>query len=471
MYRHTISTLLLVAAGVLTFAGCAENVKEYMRFGGWADAGRTKPAQGIISGNPARDGSAYAASEEVLSEHDWKQLEKIAPRPVWERIHKLRKLFAKDEPKDGEEAGYGPKPSEIKPATDVRTMKLPDGRVRLFYTLKHFGGATVRSQRDGGTDRMSIHLTAADLKPAVSILQEHLGKNGTVRALPTENKLVITCPETEKDGVLQVLAGIDSPARQVEITARIFEVSHDFDFQYGARTILEHLASTEEQSLTSTFNTKAFLDAAQSTGPGAGFQGAVFTVMKVFEEAGVSLEASFEALVNTGLVKMVSSPRMTVRAGKTGYVLAGQELPIQSGKISNDKLVSQKVSYKPVGVQLYITPKNIGNNDVDLHVVTIVSAISGFAPLAGIGEQEGSTSVINPILDVREAETEVGVKEGDTLVIGGLRVIRTVTRERKMPGLGDIEGVEWLFKNHRTQNRINDLYFFVTPRIVGRNRD
>jgi hypothetical protein len=470
MCRHIINTLLLAAVGAL-LAGCTQSAAEYITFSGWSDAGKTKPAQGIISGNPRRDGSAYAASEEVLSEHDWKQLEKIAPRPIWEKIHSLKDILTdKDDPKAGEEDGYGPKDDEITPVTGVRTMKLPDGRIRMFYTLKHYGGAYVRSRRDGGTDRMKIQLSPADLKPAVGILQEHLGKKGTVRALPTENKLVITCPAEEREGVLQVLSGIDSPARQVEITARIFEVSHDFDFQYGARTILEHLASTEEQSLTSTFNTKAFLEASQSTGPGTGFQGAVFTLMKVFEDAGVTLEASFEALVNTGLVKMVSSPRMTVRAGKTGYVLAGQELPIQSGKVSNDKLVSQKVSYKPVGVQLYITPKNIGPDEVDLHVVTIVSAISGFAPLAGIGEQEGSTSVINPILDVREAETEVGVKQGDTLVLGGLRVIRTVTRERKLPGLGDIEGVEWLFKNHRTQNRINDLYFFVTPRIVPRGR-
>jgi type II secretory pathway component GspD/PulD (secretin) len=464
--------MLLVAVAAILCAGCTESAEQYTRFGGWSSGGRDKPAQGIISGNPGRDGSAYAASEEVLSEHDWKQLEKIAPRPIWEKIHRLRRLFAEDRPKDGEEAGYGPKTEEeLKPVQGVRTMKLPDGRIRMFYTLKHYGGASINSRRDGGTDRMSIQLRPADLKPAVSVLQEHLGKKGTVRALPTENKLVITCPAEEKDGVLQVLSGIDSPARQVEITARIFEVSHDFDFQYGARTILEHLASTEEQSLTSTFNTKAFLEASQSADPGTGFQGAVFTLMKVFEDAGVTLEASFEALVDTGLVKMVSSPRMTVRAGKTGYVLAGQELPIQSGKISNDKLVSQKVTYKPVGVQLYITPKNIGPDGVDLHVVTIVSAISGFAPLAGIGEREGSTSVINPILDVREAETEVGVKQGDTLVLGGLRVIRTVTRERKLPGLGDIEGMEWLFKNHRTQNRINDLYFFVTPRIVGHSKD
>ncbi|MFP4106986.1 MAG: type II secretion system protein GspD [Phycisphaerae bacterium] len=463
MYRSIAVTL-----GLALLVGCNESVVEYTKFGGWADK---KPKRMVVSGNPNRDGSAYAASEQVLSEHDWKQLEKIAPRPIWERINELRTLMnADDGPKAGEEHGYGQVKQDLTPVDDVRTMKLADGRVRIFYTLKHYGGASVRATRDGGTDRMKIHLSAADIKPAVALVQEHLGNEGNVRALPSENTLVVTCAEEAKDQVLQVLAGIDSPAKQVEITARIFEVSHDFDFQYGARTILEHVGDTGEQSLTSTFNTKAFLDAVDAGGPGDyGFQGAVFSLMKTFEKAGVSLDASFEALASSGLVKVVASPRMTVRAGKTGYVLAGQELPIQSGKIANDKLVSQKVSYKPVGVQLYITPKNIGSNGVDLHVVTIVSAVSGFAPLPTMGGEEGSTSVINPILDVREAETEVGVDDGDTLVIGGLRMIRTVTREKKLPGLGDTKLLQWLFKNHRSQNKINDLYFFVTPKIVGRH--
>jgi type II secretory pathway component GspD/PulD (secretin) len=47
-----------------------------------------------------------------------------------------------------------------------------------------------------------------------------------------------------------------------------------------------------------------------------------------------------------------------------------------------------------------------------------------------------------------------------------LRMIRTTTRESKVPGLGDIPGLGWLFKNHRSQKQQTDLYFFVTPTLL-----
>ena len=54
----------------------------------------------------------------------------------------------------------------------------------------------------------------------------------------------------------------------------------------------------------------------------------------------------------------------------------------------------------------------------------------------------------------------------NTLVFGGLRMIRTTSRESKLPGLGDIPLLGNLFKNHRSQKQQTDLYFFVTPQLL-----
>ena len=64
------------------------------------------------------------------------------------------------------------------------------------------------------------------------------------------------------------------------------------------------------------------------------------------------------------------------------------------------------------------------------------------------------------------SETFVTVPNESTLVIGGLRMVRTISRERKTPGLGDLTGLGWFFKSHRSQNHVSDLYFFVTPRLI-----
>ncbi len=405
-----------------------------------------------------------------MNESDWRTLEKIAPRPMWERISRLKRHFMSRDPNftGSKKLAHG---IEKRPRPKVRSIPVvdrPDGRIQMVYRLRNYGGATVQSRYDGGTARRDIKVQQAELGPLVKVISEQLAGQGSVSALPSENALVITCEKAMRQPVLQLLADLDGYCRQVEITARVFEISHDFDFQYGARALIEHISSDNSQNLISNFSTQGFLESvgtAAASG-GTGFQGSILRLVQTFADAGITIDATFEALADMGLIKVVATPRMTVAAGKTGYVLAGQELPIQSAKISNDKLVTEKTTYKPVGVQLYITPQAIGDQDVKIHVATTVSAVSGFGPTRKVRGAQSAEPLVNPIIDTREAETVVAVPDGHTLVMGGLRMVRTVTRERKVPGLGDIQGVEWLFKNHRSQNSVNDLYFFITPRIL-----
>jgi pilus assembly protein CpaC len=187
--------------------------------------------------------------------------------------------------------------------------------------------------------------------------------------------------------------------------------------------------------------------------------------MQASHAAGMSFEASFQLLAQAGLITIVSSPRMTVAVGQTGYLLAGQEIPIQTSNIVSGVL-QMTTSYKPVGVQLFITPAAVGNKKIKLHTISVVSSVSGFTPLASITGQGLSQPVLNPVIDSREAETQVTVEDGNTLVISGLRMVKTMTREDKVPGLGDIPILGWLFKSQRSQQQSTDLYFFVTPTML-----
>ena len=467
------ATLLWAFACALVIGGCTESVGQSAKLGEW-----TWPADKpvVLSGSPQRDAAAYAESEEQLTEADWQILEKIAPRPIWERIERARRrpgaLEGKPAPPSRPAQGPDRPAPEDKPArsdkSNVTVDSLPGNRVRILYELQHYGGVMVTSAADSGTSRRTIMLTPADLKPLENLVGKQLTGEGSVVALPTENKLVITCPAAEKDHVISLLDNVDKPSRQAEITARIFEISHDFDFQFGAHMLIKHISSDNQQALASAFSPKAFVGSI--TNPVNGQvpdPGSALRLLQVFGNSGLTLDATFQALVDTGLVRVVSCPRMTVSAGQTAYMLAGQEMPIQSAKISNNNLVSESITYKPIGVQLYITPQIIGESDIKLHVMTVVSAVSGFAPLPKMGTETASAGLTNPIIDSREAETYVTVTDGSTLVIGGLRMVRTVTREAKIPGLGDLQVFEWLFKSHRSQKMVNDLYFFVTPKITG----
>jgi hypothetical protein len=382
---------LLTGACLLALSGCSESILEYTKLGAWS----TSPKEPIVfSGNPSRDAAAYGATTEVLTDYDWQILEKLAPRPIWERLAAVRAMLEARQPAP---APPQPKPDLLgdgmKLALDVPTTKLPDGKIQMFYRLRHYGGASVVAAPAQGMTRRAITVKPADLTALVTLVTAQLGGKGTVVPLPTENTLVITCDPAVKQQVLTLLAGIDVPPRQVEITAKIFEVKHDLDFQIGAKTLLEHMASSNEQSILGTFNPVDFLE---SIGTSAGFQGGILRVLQVFESAGLKIDTTIQMLVDTGLIKMVASPRMAVTAGKTAYMHAGEELPIQSARIASDTLLTEKTTYRPIGVQLHITPQVVGPDGVKLHVVTAVTVVAGFGNRSSMTQKEAGWSTPSP---------------------------------------------------------------------------
>jgi type II secretory pathway component GspD/PulD (secretin) len=420
----------------------------------------------VISSRSESDAAAFSQASEQLTQADWEELEKLGPRPIWERIESLY-------PHRRSLKHVAPSPT-TRPILTVSTIDesqlpvqvidLPDNKVRLIWTLQNYGGPAVKAGRDQATNFRTVQLALPDLTPLVAVLTQAInGTGGTVCPLPEDNAMIVTCTKPMKPMVLTLLNDLDRPPRQVEITAKIFEVSHDFDFQQGTELVLNRLASSGSQTLISTFSAKRFLEALNGTAP-TPVQGSVLHLMQAFQSAGISLDVSFQLLEEAGLIQVVSEPRMTVAVGQTGYLQAGQEIPIQSTNIANNAVVTLATTYKPIGVQLYITPETASAQRVKLHTISVVSAIDGFTDLPlMVG---GNNPVQNPIINSREAETAVTVDEGSTLVISGLRMIRTTTREDKIPGLGDVPVLGWLFKNHRSQQKQTDLYFFITPTLL-----
>lgn len=424
----------------------------------------------VLSGSPNRDTSAYRASENSLGGVGWKNLEEHGPKPTsYDQIPNPEKHR---EAREGDlNVVSHPAAPTTRPVLDesdlpIQQVDLPDGKIRIIWTLRNYGGNTVTSAWDNGVTRRKITLTAPDLAPLVTAITQQITPGGTVAPLATANQLVITCEKAQRQAVLQTLADIDVPPRQVEITAKIFEVSHDFDFQQGARLLLQHIASDGAQTGASTFNAAGF---QQATAAGTAANGSVIDLLQASKSAGLSMEASFQIMAQEGLIKVVSSPRLTVAVGATATLLAGQEIPIQSAQIVNNALQTT-TTYKPVGVQLYITPQAVGRNRVKLHTISVVSSLSGFTQLPTIQQDNSTTNIssllVNPVVDTREAETAVTVEDGNTLVISGLRMVRQITRTDKVPGLGDIPVLGWMFKNQRTQQQQTDLYFFLTPTLL-----
>ena len=414
--------------------------------GGCASSAREDVSPPTVMGDLSADAAAFGAGGRTLERADFR-----------------RQLGTAEAP-----APAGPTPSPLplpdEPAAVAESRSvLGDGRVRLVWRLR--GGFGSAAAEGAGEGRRKVAVTPPDPAPLVALVQSHLGDRGTAAPLPANNRLVIVCDVDAEAGVLDLLGDVDRPARQVRIEARVFEVRHDFDYQQGVRLLANRVAEDGTQTALSTFRTAKALEAAAGAAP---FAGSVLSLVQNLSDSGIGIDASFELLAEVGLIQVVSQPRLTVAEGRTGYILAGQELPIQSAEIVNNALKAS-TQYKPVGVQLYVTPQLVTGDRVRLHAVSVVSSVAGFTPLPvlrGSDGDRGSPLLLNPVIDAREAETSVTVGLGETLVISGLRMVRDVTREDKVPGLGDVPILGNLFKSKRTQRRTTDLYFFLTPTLA-----
>lgn len=170
------------------------------------------------------------------------------------------------------------------------------------------------------------------------------------------------------------------------------------------------------------------------------------------------LNMVLEALEANNLADITSSPKLVVRNGGVASISTLTQVPFPRAKINQlGAEVAVDIDFKPVGVRMNIIPVIAGTDSVILQIYADVSAITGFAQ---------TQPVSTPITSTRTAVTTVHLKNEHTLVIGGLTSQTKFESETKVPILGDIPLLGFLFRSTTTTHNKTTVDFFITPRIV-----
>ncbi len=168
------------------------------------------------------------------------------------------------------------------------------------------------------------------------------------------------------------------------------------------------------------------------------------------------------ALQEKGLFQSLAEPNLIATNGKEASFLAGGEFPIpvvQSGNGGN----SVTVQFKEFGIRLHFTPTVLGGDLINLKVTPEVSALD-FANAVVI---DGFRI---PALTTRRTNTEVELRDGQTFAIAGLLNNSVTDSMRKIPGIGDIPILGWLFKSKALQKNQTELVVMITPTIIRRGQ-
>ncbi|MBZ4672566.1 MAG: type pilus secretin PilQ [Deferribacteraceae bacterium] len=307
------------------------------------------------------------------------------------------------------------------------------------------------------TEIIPVNYSAAsDYK---GVLDSVLSARGKLQIENRTNSFVITDTKENIEKAKNLLAEIDKPTPQVTIEARIVEVNNSNDMNIGIQWGGRVSRSTTAYDFPGTINLTGNTGATSSAGNGylvnlplgnfdtsvAAAGGLALSLGSISGKYG--LDIALSALESQNKVKIVSSPRVTT--------LDNQEAEINSGGVAKivppgDNTDTEEVEY---GIILKVKPHITANKMVYMEILVEKSALE---------EISSNTLVTNN----KKAKTQVLLASGDTTVIGGIYENEEKNVTYKVPGLGDIPILGWLFKSKGNSYQKKELLVFLTPKIV-----
>jgi len=164
----------------------------------------------------------------------------------------------------------------------------------------------------------------------------------------------------------------------------------------------------------------------------------------------IGVDVLLQLLITKSYARLLSEPTLTTLSGKEASFLVGQEVPIVQQLPQ-----SFTVEFKEVGVRMKIKPTADSQNQINTVIHAEVSQVVGTGQL-GL-----------PIIGSKKADTTLQVKDGQTIVIGGL-IENNIDKDflRKVPWLGEIPVLGALFRNKQFQAGQREVIFFMTPEII-----
>ncbi|MCC7201506.1 MAG: type II secretion system secretin GspD [Nitrospirae bacterium] len=284
----------------------------------------------------------------------------------------------------------------------------------------------------------------------------------SVTADKATNSLIIMASPEDYERIKSIIERLDIRRKQVYVEAAIVEMGVD-----KAREIGMEWRSTANVKSGETM----FVGGTALAPPGAGITSFSVNPLSVsgLVAAGVHGFLPDGTTLNVGAlvrlfqadsdVNVLSTPNILTLDNQEAKIIVGQNVPFITGVSQTaGGNVQATIERKDVGIQLKITPHTTESDLVKLDIYQEISSLSGSIPVG--------TDQEVPITNKRSAETSVMIRDQETIVIAGLIKDDVTITERKVPLLGDIPLLGYLFKYEGRKKSKTNLMIFLTPHII-----
>lgn len=259
------------------------------------------------------------------------------------------------------------------------------------------------------------------------------------------NRLIFSGSASDYARLRPLLEQLDRPPGEVLILVTIAEVTLTDETQYGLQFFVDSIGGTD------------FVATAGTSGIGVGSSG---LNVEVFSG---NVDLAVNAFASNSQVNVLSKPKLVARSGGAARLQVGTDVPVitsqraasaQDGVGQTDIL--QQVEYRKTGVLLTIEPVIFSGNRVDL---TVSQEVSTVLP-------NNASEIASPTISNRNLDTQLSIRDGETVVLGGLIQNTTEDGESGIPVLKDIPIAGNLFRSNAVSQTRTELLVLITAYIL-----
>ena len=355
---------------------------------------------------------------------------------------------------------------------DVKGISQNGGRVHVYY-LNHGDAETLSktlSSLVGGSSRTSSRLSTrrtSRLSTSNGSTNALFNNQVKITADKDNNALVVTATQTDYLTLKNVIKKLDIPRDQVYVEGLMMETNVSKASGFGISILGAYGSGNAQRAGFQGDGSLVNLLTNQITSLGGFFAGAgIGKTVEIPNPAGGdpikanSVNALITAIASNTATNVLATPQILALDNTEAVFEVGESVPNPETTTANNGATTVSTKQQKIGLTLKITPQiNKVTRYVKLKIDQKIQDFSNRALPEGLQSQGVATVE-------RAANTTVVVRDRDTIAMGGLMRDRDLVQENKVPLLGDIPVLGWLFKNRqRTTEKVN-LLFFLTPRIL-----
>jgi general secretion pathway protein D len=281
-----------------------------------------------------------------------------------------------------------------------------------------------------------------------------LGGIGQIVVDASRNGLIFRGSADEWARLLPLIKEMDKPARQVMVEVTIAEVTLDRNDQFGVNWQAGKWTVGTLGSSTPTTGTTGTTPTSTTSGGGG--------LTYLLDVAGQN-RAQLQALAASSRVSILSTPRILVTSGSDASIDVGTQVPIITSQTTASQTtlgtsnLLQSVEYRNTGVLLTVKPTVLSNNRVDLDISQEDSQAQPISSGSGVN---------SPSIFQRKIKTTLTLRDGGSVVLGGLVSNQTTTGNSGVPFLKDIPIFGNLFKSSSRDHQRTELVVIIVPYII-----